>query len=88
MTGNSSSLQIIVLHTIKHKENGVIVQCYTDRGGRESLFLKYSNKSKGKINLSQLHPLAILNVELSLLRLGSMHSIKEATPIIRLASIR
>ena len=88
MTDISSSLQIIVLHTIKHKENGVVVQCYTDRGGRESLFLKYSNKSKGKINLSQLHPLAILNVELSVLRLGSMHSIKEATPIIRLASIR
>ena len=88
MTGNPSSLQIIVLHTIKHKENGVIVQCYTDRGGRESLFLKYSNKSKGKINLSQLHPLAILNVELSALRLGSMHNIKEAAPTIKLASIR
>ncbi|HCV14940.1 MAG TPA: DNA repair protein RecO [Rikenellaceae bacterium] len=88
MTTTPSSLQIIVLHTIKHKENGLVVQCYTNRGGRESLFIKYSNKSKVKINLSQLHPLAILNAELSVMKLGSMQSIKEATPIVRLASIR
>jgi DNA repair protein RecO (recombination protein O) len=88
MSGSTSSFRIVVLHTIKYKENGIIVQCYSERGGRESFFMKYSAKSKSRINISSLHPLAILEIQLSSHKMGSIDTIKEVVPVIKLTSLR
>lgn len=88
MTTAASSFRAIVLHTIRHKENGLVLQCYTSRGGRESFYIRYSPRSKDKINISQLHPLAIVEIELSSLKMGTMANIREISSPIRLSSIR
>ena len=82
------NIRIIVLHTIKYKETGIIIQGYSDRGGRESFFLRGGNKrGKGSI-LPQLHPLSIIEATPSSFTLGEMTSIKEIFLPHKLESIR
>ncbi|MDP3451485.1 MAG: DNA repair protein RecO [Bacteroidales bacterium] len=79
---------MIVLHKIKHKESGLIVQGYTERGGRETLFLKSGARSAKNGNLSQLHPLSIIEVSLSSSRYSEIPVIKEFFTAYNLSSIR
>ena len=80
-----SKTQIIVLHTIKHGDNGVVVQCYSSTIGRTSLYLRVS--AKNKIILSNLHRLNILDV-VTYNSGSSMPTIRELIPSVRLDSLR
>jgi DNA repair protein RecO (recombination protein O) len=84
----SESFQLIVLHTIKHKESGIIVQGYSNRAGRETFFLRGAGKKEKSSNLSQLHPLSVLEVTLSSMKLSEIPIIKEFSAAFRLPSIR
>ena len=55
-----SKSQIIVLHTIKHGDNGLVLQCYSNTSGRTALYMKVS--SKNKLVIFNLHRLSILDV--------------------------
>ena len=79
------NFRIIVLHTIKYKESGIVVQGYSDRNGRESFFLKRGKRSS---ILSQLHPLSIIEATPSTFSFGNMTTIKEFVLPSRLESIR
>lgn len=84
----SESFQLIVLHTIKHKESGIIVQGYSNRAGRETFFLRGGGKSKSGSNLSQLHPLSVIDVTLSSFKLSDIPIIKEFSLALRFNAIR
>ena len=84
----SQDIQIVVLNTIKYKDSGVVVQAYSDRGGRDSFFLRSGKKSgKGGL-LSHLHPLNIIDITLSSFSLGEIATIKEFSAPYKLKSIR
>ncbi len=79
---------MIVLHTVKHKDNGLIVQGYTDRAGRETLFIKGGINSAKRRNISQLHPLSIVELTTSLTKYSKIPLIKEFNTVYNLSSIR
>ena len=54
-----SSCKIIVLHTIKHSDNGVVVNAYSDSHGRCAYYY-FAGKRVSRSNL--LAPLSILNI--------------------------
>ena len=80
-----SKAQIIVLHTIKHGDNGVVIQCYSNMVGRPALYLRVS--AKNRIILSNLHRLNILDV-VTYNGGSSMPTVKELVPTIRFDSMR
>ena len=77
--------QIILLHTIKHGDNGIVLQCYSNDNGRQALYLKVS--SKNKIVISNLHRLSILNI-VTYSNGSTMPFVKELEPAARFDSIR
>lgn len=77
--------QIIVLHTIKHSDSGVVVQCLGRKRGREALYLRIAQKNK--IKLSDFHRLSILDI-VTYSKGSYMPAIKEHTAAYRLESIR
>jgi DNA repair protein RecO (recombination protein O) len=77
--------QIIVLNSIKYGDNGLVVQCYSNNGGRISLFMRGAAKSKS--GAASLHRLNILDVEL-LAKGEGMPIIKEIVPAFRLDTLR
>ena len=77
--------QIIVLHTIKHGDNGLVVQAYSAISGRVALYLRISPKNK--VILSNLHRLNILDV-VTYSSSSSMPLIKEMVPALKLDSLR
>ena len=82
------NIRIVVLHTIKYKESGIIVQGYSERGGRESFFVRKGGKrGRGSI-LPQLHPLSIIDATPSSFSFGDMTTIKEISLPYKLESIR
>ena len=83
-----NNIRIIVLHTIKYKESGIIVQGYSNRNGRESFFLKRSKNSRRGSLISQLHPLSIIEATLSSYSFGDMTTIKEFYLPYKLESVR
>ena len=85
---SSESFKIIVLHTFKHKESGIILQGYTNRGGKESFFIKSGGKSIKNHALSLLHPLSIIEGALSSHSLGELKTLKEFEALHKLRSIR
>ena len=80
-----SKSQVIVLHTIKYGDNGIVLQCYSNTCGRCALFLRVS--AKNKIIISNLHRLSILDV-VTYHSGSSMPTVKELEPVMRLDSIR
>lgn len=77
--------QIIVLNTIKYGDNGAVIQCYSDTGGRISVFMRSAGKSKN--GNAYLHRLSILDVEL-FVKGDGMPLIKEFTPATKLDTLR
>ena len=69
--------RIIVLHTIKHSDSGMVVQCYSATRGRTACY--FFAKSKNSRN-SQMFPLSVLDVVLHFRTQngGAMPMIKEA----------
>ena len=78
--------QIIVLHTIKHGDTGIVVQCYSNTAGRCSLY--FSGSSKKMNNASMLHKLNILDVVTYSNGTQSMPTIRETTVPYNLSSLR
>ena len=78
--------QIIVLHTIKCSNSGVVVQCYSNANGRESLFLRCSSKNGSK--LSVFHKLNILDIVTTSNPKSNMATIKEYAQPYKLYSLR
>lgn len=82
------NLQIVVLHTIKYRDSSLIVQGYSNLGGRQSFVIRTGKGSKNYAALSQLHPLSIIDTELIVGGRGEMATIKEYTPAYKLPEIR
>lgn len=78
--------QIIVLHTIKHGDTGIVVQCYSSTAGRCALYFRAS--SKNRVSASLLHKLNILDVVTYSNGSQSMPTIKEIAAPYRIAAIR
>lgn len=77
--------QIIVLHTIKHGDTGIVVQCYSNTAGRCSLYFRASKKSN---NVSLLHKLNILDIVTYSNGSQSMPTIKEVSVPYNLGTLR
>lgn len=78
--------QIIVLHTIKHGDTGIVVQCYSNTAGRCSLYFRGSSKKNN--NASLLHKLNILDVVTYSNGTQTMPTIREVSAPYRLSSLR
>ncbi len=78
--------QIIVLHTIKHGDTGIVVQCYSNTAGRTALYFRGSSKKMN--NASLLHKLNILDVVTYSNSSGTMPTIREIGMTYNLASLR
>ena len=78
--------QIIVLHTIKHGDTGIVVQCYSSTAGRCALYFRAS--SKNRVSASLLHKLNILDVVTYSNGSQSMPTIKEISAPFRITAIR
>ncbi|MEN6618449.1 MAG: DNA repair protein RecO [Rikenellaceae bacterium] len=81
-------LQLIVLHTIKYRDTSLIVQGYSNLGGRQSFVIRTGRSTKNYAALSLLHPLSIIDAELVAGSWGDMATIKECTPAYKLSEIR
>jgi len=82
------SVQIVVLHTVKYRDSGVVIQGYSDCGGRQSFFLRNVKGPKNCAVISQLHPLSIIDAQISRGCKGEMKTIKEFAPAYSLPGIR
>ncbi|MFA6703612.1 MAG: DNA repair protein RecO [Bacteroidales bacterium] len=80
-----SKSQIIVLHTIKHSDTGVVVQAYSNTLGRCAVY--YRSGGKQNKNLSELHPLNILDIITYSNQGPAMPNIREMTPVENMRSI-
>ena len=80
-----SKFQIIVLHTIKHGDSGMVIQCYSDTAGRMSVYLRGASR-KGTV-LANLHRLNILDI-VTYSTGSSMPAIREMAPAVMLPSVR
>lgn len=80
-----SKSRIIVLHTIKHGDNGLVLQCYSNNAGRQSLYLRIS--SRNKVSIANIHRLNILDI-VTYSNGSSMPTIKEMEPVTKLGSMR
>lgn len=78
--------QIIVLHTIKHGDSGLVVQCYSNTTGKQALYFRGASK-KGS-NYALIHRLNILDVVTYTSGNGSMGTLKEITPLGSFPNIR
>lgn len=78
--------QIIVLHTIKHGDTGIVVQCYSSTAGRTALYFRGSSKKMN--NAALLHKLNILDVVTYSNSSGSMPTIREVAMPYNLSSLR
>lgn len=80
-----SKSRIIILHTIKHGDSGLVVQCYSNNGGKQSMYLRIGSKKKA--NISNLHRLNILDV-VTYNNGSSLPTIREMIPVNNFCSIR
>lgn len=81
---NKSS--IIVLHTIKHGESGLVVQCYSSTNGKQALYLR--GGAKANIKSAKFHRLNVLDIITYSNSTSSMPQIREFTQAAALNSIR
>lgn len=82
---------MILLHTTKYGENSLILHCYSEEEGRCSLMLRsISGKKKGGNNsgTALLHPLSILDFEVTKPKSGTMPCVKEYSARHNLHSLR
>lgn len=76
---------MIVLHTTRYSDSSLIIHLYRKEEGRESVMLKKVGKGG---NIALLHPLSIIEGEVSESRRGSLKYIKEITAPYGLHTIR
>lgn len=80
--------EIIVLHKTKYKDSGLIVHGYSNTGGRQGFIVRNGRSSKNYAAISQLHPLSIIEAELTPGEKGDLKTIREFRTLFNLPSIR
>lgn len=74
------------MHTIKHGDSGMVVQCYSNRSGKQSVYFRGSAKRAG--SYSHMHRLSVLDVVTYSNGATAMPTIREITPVYSLPNIR
>ncbi len=72
-----SKAKIIILHSFKHGDSGLIIQCYSNVSGKLSLYLRGGAKLNTKT--AKLHKLSILDAVIYSSKTSSMPTLKEFT---------
>ncbi len=73
--------KVIVLHTIRYGESSIIVQCFTEKWGRQSFIMKGVRKSKKNNRASLFQPLFLLNFDIYFKPNRDIQWIKEVSMI-------
>ncbi|MDD2358717.1 MAG: DNA repair protein RecO [Thiovulaceae bacterium] len=81
-------LQIIVLNTVKFRDSGLILNGYSNLFGRQGFIVYGGVRTKKNNTLSQLHPLSIIDAELSSTKKSKLPVIKEFSASYNLINIR
>lgn len=80
---------MILLHTTKYGESSLVLHCYSEDEGRCSLLLRnIAGRRKGKATTALLHPLSVLNCEITGSANGKMPCVREYSARYNLHSIR
>lgn len=78
----------IVLHSIRQGESSLIVQCYTERWGRQSFLVKGARKSKRSSKANLFQPLFLLQLDIYYKATRDLQWIKEASLLHPLNSLQ
>ncbi len=77
----------IVLHTTRYGESSLVVHCYTEQFGRQSLMVKGVRKSRKNIRSNLFQPLFILDLEVYHKNTREVQLVKEVSRTTPLTSI-
>ena len=77
----------IVLHTTKYGESSLVVHCYTEQGGRQTLMIKGVRKSRKQNRSNLFQPLFILDFEVYHKDSRDIQLVKEVSRAIPLNSL-
>ena len=77
----------IVLHTTRYGESSLVVHCYTEQSGRQSLMVKGVRKSRKQNRSNLFQPLFILDFEVYHKNTREMQLVKEVTRAVPMNSI-
>lgn len=80
--------ELIVLRTVKFGDSGMVVQLLTENSGKEGLLFRGVGKSNKTNAFAYLHPLSILEAEVTHSKSGSLGYLKSFHPKYRLNSLR
>ncbi len=81
-------LQLIVLNSVKFRDNALIVNGYSNIHGRNGFVVYGLNKARRHLLVSHLHPLSIIDAELNEQGRGTLPVLKEFTSSFNLVNIR
>ena len=70
-------LKAIILHTVKYTDNSLIVYAYTDKFGRQTYIVNYSNSHRSKNRASLFQSLFLLDIEAYNKQSANIQRIKE-----------
>ncbi|MDR2127362.1 MAG: DNA repair protein RecO [Prevotellaceae bacterium] len=70
-------IKAIILHTIKHTDNSLIVYAYTDKFGKQTYIVNRSQSSKSKNRITLFQPLFLLDIEAYNKQKANIQRIKE-----------
>lgn len=79
--------RLIVLHSLKYGESGLIIQAYCEHFGRQSFIVQGVRKKSSPINSYLFQPLSLLSVEAYIKQTRELQRITEVKPSIALQSI-
>lgn len=79
---------IIVLNSIKFRDNAHIINGYSDTNGRSGFVLYGSGNAGKRGSFSQIHPLSIIEAVTDPSAKGSLPVIREFSPLMNLPAIR
>lgn len=73
------STEAIILHSIKHSDNSVIVHAYTQKHGRMSYVVNGARSKKSVLRSALLQPLSIVSLQTEFLPKKNLQRIKESS---------
>ncbi len=72
-----SKTRAIVLHHIKHGENGIILYAYTEKSGRQTYIINGVRKNKARFKANLFQPLTILDLDVYKKDTRDLHHVRE-----------
>lgn len=72
--------RLIVLHSLKYGDSGLILHAYSDLHGRQSFLIQGVRKKTSKISSYWFQPLSLLNAEVYVKKKRDLQRIKEVKP--------